>query len=149
MVFDGRCLFSSLLLFDLFAFGRAEKRLRKLHGDPPSLSVSLIESLFFGGGVMGPKSRRVHIVIPLLSISILLPPLPACRALRPAYQSCFHSVIGERDESAHLVECRHWFVGAADLDLVEEGLGAGAVFPGALRCACEDGLAWEGKRSGG
>ena len=39
----------------------------------------------------------------------------------------------ERDEGAHLVECRHGFVGAADLDLVEEGLGAGAVFAGALR----------------
>ena len=76
-------------------------------------------------------------------LSVLLPPLPTCRALRPAYQSCLHFVIGKRDESAHLVECRHGFVGAADLDLVEEGLGAGAVFAGALRCACEDGLAWE------
>ena len=36
------------------------------------------------------------------------------------------------DESTHLVECRHGFVGAADLDLVEEGLGARAVFAGAL-----------------
>ena len=42
---------------------------------------------------------------------------------------------GERDEGrAHLGECRHGFVGAADLDLVEEGLGVGAVFAGALRC---------------
>ena len=56
----------------------------------------------------------------------------------------FRSVIGEeneKDESAHLVECRHGFVGAADLDLVEEGLGAGAVFAGALDWA-KDGLAW-------
>ena len=32
----------------------------------------------------------------------------------------------------YLVECSHGLVGAADLDLVEEGGGAGAVFAGAL-----------------
>ena len=105
----------------------------------------MLANPFFFFLVMGPESRLM-----LPSISILLPPLPTRRALRTALSAVFRSVIGEREMMmrAHLVECRHGFVGAADLDLVEEGLGAGAVFAGALSCACEDRLAWEEGREG-
>lgn len=71
------------------------------------------------------------------STSILLPSLTTCRTLIPHQtqhlSASANSLCWERSSRrTHLVECSHGLVGAADLNLIEEGGGAGAVFAGAL-----------------